>query len=280
MSVGKLVALAGLGSRFNGNAYVSGVHHNYTSGRWRTTCELGLSASWFAATAPQVAAPGAAGQLPPINNLQSGLVKQINKDPDGEYRVLITLPLLQASGAVWARFGSFYASNGVGANFYPEIGDEVVVAFLNGDPRYPVILGSLYSAKNIPPYPPTDGDSPAPNDIKSFMTKSKLHINFTESTGEILLKTPKNQSISINDEKGSITLTDKNGNTLTMDSGGIALKSATDIKLTATGSITLKADSAITLTADTSLTATGSASAKLNSDGPIQVKGATVALNP
>ena len=130
------VTLAGLGARFNGNAYVSGVHHRLSEGLWRTTAEIGLSPAWFAAAAPNVSAPGASGQLPPIANLQTGIVKQIDQDPDGEFRVLVTLPLLQAAGGlgVWARFGAFYASNGVGVNFYPEIGDEAVVAFMNGAP--------------------------------------------------------------------------------------------------------------------------------------------------
>ena len=46
--------------------------------------------------------------------------------------------------------GNLYASNGAGAASYPEIGDEVVVAFMNGDPRFPVIIGRLYSKKNPP----------------------------------------------------------------------------------------------------------------------------------
>jgi len=141
---GCMVTLAGLGARFNGNAWVSGVHHQLAEGWWRTTCELGLAPGWFAASAAQITAPGASGQLPPANNIMVGTVKQIDQDPDGEFRVLVTLPLLQATDGVWARFGSYYASNKVGSDFYPEIGDEVIVAFLSGDPRYPVILGSLY----------------------------------------------------------------------------------------------------------------------------------------
>jgi len=278
---GCMVTLAGLGGRFNGDAWVSGVHHSLAEGLWRTTVDIGLSPSWFAATAAQVPAPGASGQLPPMNNVQTGVVKQIDSDPDGEFRVLVTLPLLQASdGAVWARFGSFYASNGIGSNFYPEIGDEVVLAFLNGDPRYPVILGSLYSKANPPPYPPATGGDGAPNDIKSFMTKSKMHIDFIEHLPKMLLTTPASQSIAIDDDAGSIVVSDKNGNTITMDSSGITLKSASDITLTATGSIKMTADANIEMTASASFKTTASASAQLSCDGPVQIKGATVALNP
>ncbi len=277
---GTMVALAGLGDRFNGNAFVSGAHQRLAEGLWVTTVDVGLSPAWFAETAPRIAAANASDQLPPMNNVQTGIVKQIDQDPDGEYRVLVTLPLLQATDGVWARFGAFYASNGVGANFYPEIGDEVVLGFLNGDPRYPVILGSLYSKANPPPYPPTSGGDAAPNNTKSFMSKSKLHIDFIESDPQLTIVTPANQSVTLNDKAKSITLTDANGNSITMDSSGITLKSASDITLTASGSIKMTASADVTISASASLSANASASAKFTSDGPVQVKGATVALNP
>jgi Rhs element Vgr protein len=266
---GCMVTLAGLGDRFNGDAYVSGVHHRYAEGLWRTMVEIGLSPNWFAQSAPAVAAPGASGQLPPANNLQTGTVLAIANDPDGEFRVLVNLPLLQApaSTGVWARFGSYYASQAVGSCFYPEIGDEVVVAFLSGDPRYPVILGSLYSKKNAPPQTPE-----AANNTKTLVSRSKMRIDFIENQNTVQILTPKNQSVVLNDQGQSVTLSDMNGNSVTLNESGIAIKSASDISITASGSITL--------TAQSSLSATGTSSAKLTSTGIVQVKGASVALNP
>jgi Rhs element Vgr protein len=277
---GCMVTLAGLGARFNGDAWVSGVHHHLEGGWWRTTCELGLAPGWFAASAAQITAPGASGQLPPANNIMVGTVKQIDSDPDGEYRVLVTLPLLQATDGVWARFGSFYASNGIGSNFYPEIGDEVVVAFLSGDPRYPVVLGSLYSKANPPPYPPVTGGPGAPNDIKSFTTKAKMRINFTESDPSILVTTPANQSIKIDDKNKNIVVTDVTGNTITMSESGIKIDSPKDITISASGSISMSAGTSFDIKAGTSLSTKASTSTQVNCDGPIQIKGATVALNP
>lgn len=267
---GCVVTLAGLGSRFNGNGYVSEVHHRLIDGLWRTQIELGLSPDWFATAAPHVAAPSASGQLPPANNLLTGTVQQIDNDPDGEFRVLVSIPLLQASSGagVWARFGSFYASNAIGGCFYPEINDEVVVAFLSGDPRYPVILGSLYSKAKPPPTPPE-----ATNNIKTITSKSKMHIDFIEDKQSVLMATPGQQSLVLDDSTSAITITDKNGNSITMDQSGIAIKSAGNITLSATGSITLSAQNA--------LSATGTASAKLSSSGTVQITGtAGVALNP
>jgi Rhs element Vgr protein len=155
--VGRTIELAGLGERFNGTAFISGIHHSISEGRWLTTAEFGLSPQWFAAQAPEIAAPPAAGQLPPIQGLQPGIVKKTAVDPEGEFRVLVNLPLLRNDAhGVWARLVTYYASNKVGAMFYPEIGDEVIVGFMNQDPRDPVILGSVHSKKLAPPLVPDE----------------------------------------------------------------------------------------------------------------------------
>jgi hypothetical protein len=114
-----MVALRGVGARFEGDAYVSAVHHRYAHGAWVTAAEIGLAPGWFAERAGDVAPPPAAGRLPPAEGLHIGVVKAIHGDPDGHGRVLLTLPMLEAGDkGVWARFGGFYASTGVGANFF------------------------------------------------------------------------------------------------------------------------------------------------------------------
>ena len=289
--VGGMIALAGVGERFNGNVFVSAVHQSLSDGFWRTTAEFGLSPKWFSATAPEIAAPGASGQLPPVGGLQTGVVQKIDGDPAGEFRVYVTLPLLQASGdlGVWARLGSFYASNGIGAEFYPEIGDEVVVAFMNDDPRFPAIVGSLYSKGRAPPVPPA-----AANNQKSIVTKSKLRIDFFEDKKAVEISTPKGQSVRIDDNAGTIVVKDSNKNTATFASGGITLDSGANITLTAKGNINitaqgnlaLKAQANVTVDglqiaqkAQTSFSAEGTAEAKLTASGMLTIQGAMVKIN-
>ena len=51
----------------------------------------------------------------------------------------------------WCRVVQPYAGNGYGAVFVPEKGDEVLVAFVHGDMRFPIVIGGLYNGKDKPP---------------------------------------------------------------------------------------------------------------------------------
>lgn len=53
----------------------------------------------------------------------------------------------------WVRVAQTWAGKGWGAFFWPRAGNEVVVAFEEGDPDQPIIVGSVYNAENMPPFP-------------------------------------------------------------------------------------------------------------------------------
>ena len=48
----------GVGDRFNGNVFVSGVHHSIRDGNWFTTVDFGLPAGWQRLSAPVGVRPG------------------------------------------------------------------------------------------------------------------------------------------------------------------------------------------------------------------------------
>ncbi len=53
---------------------------------------------------------------------------------------------------VWARVIMPWAGNGWGAQFIPRIGTEVAVAFVDGDPDRPIVVGGLYNSNMKPIY--------------------------------------------------------------------------------------------------------------------------------
>lgn len=53
--------------------------------------------------------------------------------------------------APWVRVAQATSGNGFGALFLPRVGDEVVVAYINGDPDRPLVTGSVYNGSKLPP---------------------------------------------------------------------------------------------------------------------------------
>jgi len=287
--IGGLLELKGVGERFNGKVFISGVNHLLRDGDWTTTVDFGMSPSWFTET-NDVVAPLAGGITAGANGLYIGVVKKLDADPDAQYKIQVSIPVLQAeTDGFWARLGQFYASSGFGAFFIPEIGDEVILGFFNDDPSHPVILGSLYSSKNKPAYELT-----AENNTKAIVTRSKMKLTFDDDKKIITLVTPGNNTIVISDEGKSILLQDQNSNKVELNSSGITLDSPKDISITAKGKISLdatgnveiasKADVKatglnVTCTANIGFTAKGSATAEVSASGTTTIKGAMVMIN-
>lgn len=234
---GVYITIAGMGTRFNGDYLVSGVTHTILDGNWFTQAQLGLSPHWFVQE-PEVMAPPAAGLLPGVQGLYNATVKKIDADPDSAYRILINLPLFDLTGkGIWARLTNFYSTSGEGAFFLPEIGDEVIVGFLNDDPRYPVILGSLYSANRKPHSALTPN---AQNSHKAIVTKSELRLVFNDQDKVLTVTTPAGNIVELDDKSKQVTVKDENGNSIVMSASGISLKSSKNINIEADQKVTIK----------------------------------------
>jgi type VI secretion system secreted protein VgrG len=57
-----------------------------------------------------------------------------------------------ADSSCWIRVAQNQAGLKWGSAFWPRVGQEVVVDFLEGDPDRPIIVGSVYNANEMPPY--------------------------------------------------------------------------------------------------------------------------------
>ncbi|MBD2095625.1 type VI secretion system tip protein VgrG [Trichocoleus sp. FACHB-591] len=277
-----LIELAGMGSRFNGLAYVSGVRHELVGGAWQTHLQVGLNPQWFYREEGIVESP-ASGLLPGVSGLQIGVAVQLQDDPTKEFRVLVKSPIIndKADTSIWARVATLDAGNNRGTFFRPEIGDEVLLGFINDDPRHPVILGMLNSSKNPAPLQPID-----PNHEKGFITRSGMKVLFDDENKVMTLETPGGNKVVISDKEKGITLTDQHTNTVTLDDKGISLKSPKDIVLEATGKLTLKAvqDASlegmnVKVNAQSQFKAQGNAGAEVSTSAIAVLKGSLVQIN-
>ncbi len=289
---GKWLTLAKLSARLNGDHFVSSVRHDFSQGTWQTEIGLGMSPAWFSEQ-QQITAPAAGGMLPGIEGLFTGTVLKIDSDPDDAYRIQVEVALFNDDNTgLWARMANFYSTNGQGAFFLPEVGDEVILGFLNHNPRFPVILGSLYSQKNKP-NPKMTPD--AKNPLKGFFSKTGLQLLFDDDKKIMTLATPGGNTLILDDDQKQVTLQDQNGNSLIMGSSGITLKSGKtltvksdkDISISGQSGVALEASGGdttlkgtnISATANAEFTAKGNAQATVQGGGQLTLKGAMVMIN-
>lgn len=272
---GHVIELAGFGDRINGVAFVSSVSHRMTSNSiWYTEIEFGLDKDWFVNLYNDIADKPAGGLIPAVNGLQIGIVTNIHEDPDGEERIRVRLPVIDSENdGVWARLATTEAGQERGWVFRPEFDDEVVVGFLNDDPRHPVILGSLYSSAKAAPIAPEEE-----NNLKGITTRSGMKLTFDDDKVSLTIETPNGNSFVISEDEGAINITDENGNKVDLTSDGITLESASDIQIKASGDINIEGVN-INLKSQAQFKAEGSAGAEMSSSGQTVVKGSVVMIN-
>ena len=279
--VDALIKLQGVGKRFNGLAYVSAIRHELNGGAWNTHLQLGLAPKWFYKET-DIVEQKASGLLPGVNGLQIGIVVQLQDDPNGEDRILVKAPIIDSKAqGIWARIATLDAGEQRGSFFRPEIGDEVVLGFLNDDPCDPIVLGMLNSSSKPAPLQAADE-----NHHKGFFTRSQMKITFDDDKKIINIETPGNNKIIISDDDKSIKMEDQNGNTLTMSDSGIAIKSPKDITIEAMGKIILKATQDNTIEgmnvnvkANAQFKAQGNAGAEVSTSAIAVLKGSLVQIN-
>jgi type VI secretion system secreted protein VgrG len=133
------------------------------------------------------------------------------------------------NSSCWVRVSTAWAGKAWGAIHIPRIGQEVLVEFLNGDPQYPIVIGSVWNGEQTPPYAlPANGTQ---SGIKSRSSKGGATDTFNEirfedkkDKEEIFVQAQKDLTVSVkHDEKRTVlhdrTTEIKNNDTRTVKEG-------------------------------------------------------------
>jgi Rhs element Vgr protein len=270
---GQLIELKNAGERFEGKLYVTGIRHEIENGSWQTVFQFGIHPEWFAETY-ELQQPLAGALLPAIEGLHLGVVTQLESDPEGEDRILVRIPVIHKSDeGAWCRVSTLDAGKDRGSFFRPEIGDEVVIGFINNDPRHGMVLGMCNSSDK--PAPITAADD---NHEKGFQTRSKMKMIFNDDKKSFTLETPGGNKFIISEDEKKIYFEDQNGNKITMNEDGIKIESIKDIILKAAND--LKAEGVnVNIKGSGQSKVEGSGGAELSSGGSTTVKGSVVKIN-
>jgi uncharacterized protein involved in type VI secretion and phage assembly len=184
-----------------------------------------------------------------------------NEDPDGMGRVKLKFPWLsEKDESDWARVAAPMAGINRGIYFLPEVNDEVLVLFEQGDLNFPYVIGALWNGVDKPPVKNDGGE----NNVRLIKSRSGHCIRLTDENGK--------EKIEIEDKKGNKIMIDTASNTITINA-------ETDLKLNAEqGQITLAAKT-IVLDSKSTLELKAASDAKLEASGKLEVKGSVVNIN-
>lgn len=156
-------------------------------------------------------------------------------DPDSRARVQVRLLNFDGvsghDGPIWARVAAPFAGDNRGAFLLPDVGDEVFVLFVNGDPRMPIVVGGLWNGASTPPETMSGGQ----NRRKVIRSKNGVKLTLDDQTGQeqFIVETPGGQKVTLKDGPGSVAIEDSNGNSIKLETAGITITTPAKLSVSA-----------------------------------------------
>jgi uncharacterized protein involved in type VI secretion and phage assembly len=180
---------------------------------------------------------------PPLDTLSVASARRLTlaevtsvADPDDLGRVEIRPWNLQGfpeqTLKAWARVAVPFAGPDSGAFLLPDVGDEVLVGFVDGDPREPVVIGSFWNARQRPPERLGGGRKHV--DRWTLRTRSGTRIAIVEEgSPQISLTTPAGVTVELDDQNGGQLTCRAQGSTIRIDSAGVSVRTGSTVSVNA-----------------------------------------------
>ncbi len=239
VQAGYEVTIRNIGRRFSGKYFVTSATHVYNEEGYRTTFAVsGRRPQTVSQLLDSGGRPEQAQGL--VRGVVTGLVTNLN-DPENLGRVKVKYAWLGDIESDWLRVATPMAGPSRGLLCLPEVNDEVLIAFEQGDVNHPYVIGALWNSKDKPP----KGNSAVSKDgqvnQRILQTRAGHQIVLDDTSGAekiaIIDKTGKNK-IEIDSKSNSITInvgkdlsSDAKGATTIQSMGKITLKSNDDLSI-------------------------------------------------
>ncbi|MEN3360507.1 MAG: hypothetical protein V7637_4489 [Mycobacteriales bacterium] len=253
LDVGAVVTLRGTGRFDRGRYVVTEVTHTIDNSGYRTDFRLNGAGRADPFGGPPGGPAGDPGGG--ISGVTVGLVTD-NRDPANQGRVKVRRAAAP-DGEVWARLAAPMAGRSRGVHFMPEVGDEVVLAFEDGHPARPYVLGALWNGQDTPPA--------AGPDVRVITSRAGHRVTLDDTDGA--------ERVEIAEKNGrSRIVLDSAAGTVTVHGGGDLTVEAPEGLLRLRGNrVEIAADATVSVRSDGALDLAGK--------GPATLKGATVDIN-
>jgi uncharacterized protein involved in type VI secretion and phage assembly len=134
-------------------------------------------------------------------------------------------------GPIWARVACAFAGSNRGSFLLPDVGDEVLVVFVNGDPRMPIVVGGLWNGSSTAPETISGGR----NRRKVIRSKNGVKLTLDDQDGQeqFIAETPGGQKITLKDGPGAVWIEDSNGNSVKLEAAGITVTASAKVTVNA-----------------------------------------------
>ena len=298
VAAGSLIEIKNVGAKMSGKYYVTNVEHSFGRGDLMTTFSAGgLQTNTMVDLLRAETTTG----LTPFSrsNVVIGVVTNNNDEDQNLGRVKVKFPSLSDDDeSTWARVVSPGAGGGRGMHFVPNIGDEVLVAFEQGDVRRPVVIGGLWNGTNKPwgtNATAIDGsgqsiqwgiksrtghqilvneDSGDDKNSVNIILQDGTYLHVGHDKIELFHKNKK--SIEVKTGDADFLMKDDN---ITIKGKDITIEATGNLTLKATGNIEAKATGSVKVEATASLELKGTAGAKVNTPAILELKGSMTKIN-
>jgi phage baseplate assembly protein gpV len=217
---GDNLEIYGLGRRFSGTYFVKRVEHTLNTSGFFTQ---------FTGTADPSGGPVTMRTTPRARSTDKryygvveALVVENEGDDEGPGQAEVPLVRRHHGHRLGPGQPAVCRQGGYGSVFVPEKGDEVLVAFVHGDMRFPIVLGGLYNGEDKPPTARTDG-----RDQKMIRTRHghEVLLDDTESKAAVRITSAAGHVVELDDQGKAIRITAAEGGSVTVTAqGDITLK--------------------------------------------------------
>lgn len=232
VKAGWKVTIAGVGTRFSGQYFVTSATHVYNESNYATTFSItGRQPNTLSHLLDSGNGHGQGQGL--VQGVVTGMVTNLN-DPDNLGRVKVKYDWLGDNiESDWMRIATPMAGAERGFYYLPEVNDEVLIAFERGNVHHPYVVGVLWSNTDKPPKPNSDvvGDGKVNERIIKSRSGHLVILDDTDGSEQIIIrdKTEKNE-IVIDSSQNSMTIK-VDGDFTVEAKGKITLKSTQDMAL-------------------------------------------------
>jgi uncharacterized protein involved in type VI secretion and phage assembly len=279
LRAGKIVNISSLGQKFSGTYFVTAASHLYKAGApYLTTFNISGRRPETLYALLEPSSQQATGFWGPV----AAIVTNIS-DPDNEGRVKVKFPWLSDDvESDWARLVGTGAGSERGFFCLPEINDEVLVVFEQGDMDRPYVIGDLWNGEDEPPLSVNEAVESGRVHKRIFKTRVGHMLTFIDDGSDegVILETAGGHKLVLSDDQQKVVLETSGGHVLTLDDGG------SEVSVESTANMTLKSNANLTIEANGNLELKGqsfslnsNSMGEVKSSGVLTVQGSMVRIN-